>query len=161
VTLITSDGYLIPAQRLLGVFNGSEDLRKAMLAHIGGRPTEPATTAARHRVHTLRQRLAGWLLVATDKVQQQSLSITHDAQMVGGPRHAVTVALQQLPRQRAIVHRRGRIDVLRPSILIQEACECYAPTYRLPSDTGLNAGTSLYRPLRRRGVNTSAIWCVE
>jgi CRP-like cAMP-binding protein len=127
VTLVTSHGYLITAHRLLTVFKDSENLRQIALAYIGGRLTELATTAACHRVHSLRQRLARWLLVATDKVQQQSLPITHDtlAQMVGGPRHAVTVALQQLRRQGAIVHRRGHIDVLRPSALIQEACECH------------------------------------
>jgi len=128
VTLITSHGYLIPAKRLLRVFNDSEDVRQVALAYIGRRLTELAISAACHRVHTLRQRLARSLLVATDKVQQRSLPITHDAlaQMVGGPRHAVTVALQQLRRQGAIVHRRGHVDVLRPSALIQEACECYA-----------------------------------
>jgi CRP-like cAMP-binding protein len=134
VTLVTSHGYVVPAQRLLGIFNDSEDLRQIALAYVGRRLTELATTAACHRVHTLRQRLARWLLVATDKVQQRSLPITHDAlaQMVGGPRHAVTVALQQLRRQGAIVHRRGHIDVLRSSALIREACECYAPTPGLP-----------------------------
>jgi CRP-like cAMP-binding protein len=129
VTLVTSHGYLIATHRLLGIFEDSENLRQVALAYIGGRLTDLATTAACHRVHSLRQRLARWLLIATDKVQQQSLPITHDtlAQMVGGPRHAVTVALQQLRRQGAIVHRRGHVDVLRPSVLMQEACECYAP----------------------------------
>jgi CRP-like cAMP-binding protein len=134
VALVTSHGYLIAAYRLLEVFKDSENLRQVALAYIGGRLTELATIAACHRVHSLRQRLARWLLVATDKVQQQSLPITHDAlaRIVGGPRHAVTVALQQLRRQGAIVHRRGHIDVLRPSALIQEACECYAPTRSVP-----------------------------
>jgi len=134
VTLVTSRGYLVPAQRLLSVFNDSEALRQVTLAYIGGRLTELGVTAACHRVHSLRQRLARWLLVATDKVQQKSLPITHDAlaQMVGGPRHAVTVALQQLRAQGAIVHRRGHIDVLRPSALIEEACECYAFTRGVP-----------------------------
>jgi len=130
VTLVTSRGYHIPAKRLLGVFNDCEEMRQVALAYLGELLTELSITAACHRVHSLRQRLARWLLVATERVQQQSLPITHDAlaRMVGGPRHAVTVALQQLGRQGAIIHRRGHIDVLRPSALIQEACECYAPT---------------------------------
>jgi hypothetical protein len=48
--------------------------------------------------------------------------------MVGGPRHAVTVALNQLRRKGAIAHRRGRIDVLRRLVLVEEACECYTTT---------------------------------
>jgi CRP-like cAMP-binding protein len=80
-------------------------------------------------VHSHRERLAKWLLIATDKAQQRSLPVTHDAlaQMVGGPRHAVTVALNQLRTKGAIAYRRGRVDVLKRSVLVEEACECYSP----------------------------------
>jgi len=45
--------------------------------------------------------------------------------MVGGPRHAVTVALNELRLRGAIAHLRGRIEVLERSVLIAQACECY------------------------------------
>jgi CRP-like cAMP-binding protein len=133
VTLVPSHGYIVDADRLLRVFSDSEDLRRIVLAYSGRRLRELSIAAACNRVHSHRQRLARWLLVATEKAQQRSLPITHDAlaQMVGGPRHAVTVALQQLRRKGGIVHRRGHIDVLRRSMLIEEACECYTSASRV------------------------------
>ena len=127
VTLVPSHGYLVRADRLLQVFGGSEELRRSTLAYVGRRMSELVVAAACNRVHSHRQRLARWLLVATDKAQQRSLPVTHDvlAQMVGGPRHAVTVALNQLRTKGAIAYRRGFIDVLNRSTLVEQACECY------------------------------------
>jgi CRP-like cAMP-binding protein len=127
VALVPSRGHLVPADRLSRVFNEREDLRRIVLAYVGGRMLDLSIAAACNRVHSHRQRLARWLLIATDKARQRSLPVTHDAlaQMVGGPRHAVTFALNQLRRKGAIAHRRGRIDVLRRLVLVEEACECY------------------------------------
>ena len=79
------------------------------------------------RVHSHRQRLARWLLLTMDKAQQSSLHVTHDvlAQMVGGPRHAVTVALSELRARGAIAHLRGRVDICDRELLVRQACECY------------------------------------
>ena len=127
--LLKSEGYRIPADRLRDAFHESTELRAVTLAHVGRLMGEIATFAACSRVHSQRQRLARWLLVTTDKAQQSSLPVTHDvlAQMVGGPRHAVTVALNQLREKGAIAHLRGRVDILDRSVLIAAACECYDP----------------------------------
>jgi hypothetical protein len=45
--------------------------------------------------------------------------------MVGGPRHSITVALQELRAHGAISHARGRVDVLDRDALIAQSCECY------------------------------------
>lgn len=125
--LMTCEGYRVHVDHLRQAFQQSRTLRAVALAHVGRMMSEVATVAACGRVHAHRQRLARWILVATDKAQQASLPVTHDAlaQMVGGPRHAVTVALNQLRARGALAHRRGRIDVLDRSVLIAHACECY------------------------------------
>ena len=137
VTLVPSRGHLVPAHRFLRVFMDSEEFRRIAMAYIGGRMGELATAAGCNRVHSHRQRLARWLLIATDKAQLRSLPVTHEAlaQMVGGPRHAVTIALNQLRTRGAIAYLRGRVDVLKRSALVEEACECYgAPGHvALPS----------------------------
>jgi CRP-like cAMP-binding protein len=109
------------------VFQQSETVRRITLSHVGAQMRELATAAACNRVHSHRQRLARWLLITTDKARQQSLPITHEtlAQMVGGPRHAVTVALSELRAKGVIAHLRGRVDILDRSVLIKQACECY------------------------------------
>ncbi len=133
MTMVRSRGYVVPAVLLRDLFDDAEGFRAIVLAYAGKRMNELAIAAACNRVHSHRQRLARWLLVSTDKARQPSLAITHDAlaEMVGGPRHAVTVALSQLRAKGAIAHRRSRIDVLRRELLIGEACECYDAVVRM------------------------------
>jgi CRP-like cAMP-binding protein len=133
VVLVESRGFYLAADRFRRVFQQSETLRRVTLAHVGSRMWELTTAAACNRVHSHRQRLARWLLMTTDKAQQHSLPVTHEAlaQMVGGPRHAVTVALNELRVRGAIAHLRGRIDILKRSVLLAQSCECYAPPAEL------------------------------
>lgn len=128
VAVVESHGYLVPADRLRHLFERSELLRTVALTAIGRSMVELMTAAACHRVHSNRQRLARWLLVVTDKARQRSLRATHEtlAQMVGGPRHAVSVALNDLRADGAITYVRGSIDIGRRSVLVAHACECYA-----------------------------------
>jgi CRP-like cAMP-binding protein len=133
VVLVESSGFQLPADRFRRVFQQSEALRRITLTHVGSWVWELATAAACNRVHSHRQRLARWLLITTDKAKQQSLPVTHEvlAQMVGGPRHAVTVALNELRARGAIAHLRGRIEILKRSVLVAQSCECYtAPADR-------------------------------
>src|SRR4051812_29007997 len=125
--LVESAGRTIAARRLVDAFRRSEDVRRVMLAYVGSLTWDLITAAACNGVHSHRQRLARWLLTTTDKAGQRSLSTNHDAlaQLVGGPRHAVTVALNELGAKGAIAHLRGRIEILDRTVLIAQACECY------------------------------------
>jgi CRP-like cAMP-binding protein len=126
--VVESHGYLVPADRLRHLFERSALLRTVALTAIGRSMVELMTAAACHRVHSNRQRLARWLLVVTDKARQRSLRATHEtlAQLVGGPRHAVSVALNDLRADGAITYVRGSIDIGTRSVLVAHACECYA-----------------------------------
>jgi CRP-like cAMP-binding protein len=128
VVLVESAGYRVSAYRFGQVFEQSELLRRVTLTHVGQKISELMIATACNRVHSHRQRLARWLLMTTEKAGQRSLPVTHEtlAQMVGGPRHAVTVALSELRAEGAIVHLRGRVDILKRSVLVRQACECYA-----------------------------------
>jgi CRP-like cAMP-binding protein len=127
VILVESLGYRLAADRFRRVFQQSEVLRHLTLIHIGLRMSELTIAAACNRVHSHRQRLARCLLVTADRAGQLSLRVTHEtlAQLVGGPRHAVTVALNELRIKGAIAHLRGRIDIINRSVLVRQACECY------------------------------------
>ncbi len=128
IVLVESSGHVVTPRRLTDGFRRSENFRRVMLSHIDGLMRELRTAAACNRVHSHRQRLARWLLTTTDKAGERSLPMTHEtlAQLVGGPRHAVTVALNELRRKGAIAHLRGRIDILDRAVLIAQSCECYA-----------------------------------
>ena len=133
VVFVDSTGFRVPAGRFHDVFERSELLRHVTLAHVGRKMNELIVAAACNRVHSHRQRLARWLLTTSDKAHLRSLNVTHEAlaQMVGGPRHAVTVALNELRAKGAIMHLRGRIDITNRSLLVAQACECYSASVRL------------------------------
>ena len=127
MAVVESHGIRVCADRFRYVFERSDLLRRATLGALGRRLVELTTVAACNRVHSHRQRLARWLLLITDTAGQRSLRVTHDtlAQMVSGPRHAVTVALNDLRGDGAIAYRRGTIDIGKRSLLMARACECY------------------------------------
>jgi CRP-like cAMP-binding protein len=127
VAVVESNGVRVCADQFQYVFERSDLLRRATLGALGRGFVELTTVAACNRMHSHRQRLARWLLLITDKAGQRSLRVTHDtlAQMVGGPRHAVIVALNDLRGHGAITYRRGKIDIGKRSVLMTQACECY------------------------------------
>jgi CRP-like cAMP-binding protein len=126
IALFESAGYRLSVETLRRVFDQHEGLRMEVLAHIGRQLVEISSLVACTRLHSHRQRLARWLVMMVDKSGESSLKITHDmlAQVVGGPRHAVTVGLNKLRADGAIAHLRGRIDILDRSQLLSHACEC-------------------------------------
>ena len=83
--LVETTGYRIPAPLFRRAFNDSKALRQTTLAYVGRLLVEYSRLAACHRIHSQRQRLARWLLTATDRAGQPVLPVTHDvlAQMVG------------------------------------------------------------------------------
>jgi CRP-like cAMP-binding protein len=137
VALLESAGYRIPLAALRRTFEERVAFRSTVLGHIGRQLIEVASLVACARVHSHRQRLARSILTMTDKAGELSLPITHDvlAQVVGGPRHAVTVALNELRSKGAIAHLRGRVDILNRQALVAHACECYPHLRQLITST--------------------------
>lgn len=60
------------------------------------------------------ERLARWLLMASDRLDGDETPLTHEflAMMLGVQRPGVTIALQALETQGAIFGRRGRIVIV-------------------------------------------------
>lgn len=78
--------------------------------------------------HTLRQRLARWLLMAHDAGQSDEIALSHEflAMMLGVRRPGVTIALGELKTADLIATSHGRIVILNRKGLEAVACECYA-----------------------------------
>jgi CRP-like cAMP-binding protein len=85
-----------------------------------------------NRYHTAHQRLARWLLLTADCSGSAALPLTHEgmAQMVGGPRSAVTEASATLRAEGCIDYTRGTVRILDERALEREACECYGTIKR-------------------------------
>ena len=135
VVQVPASGYAIPHDRVARLFDTSPDFRRAVLAHCGRLLVDLAQSAVCNRFHSHRERLARWLAVTAAKAMKPSLELTHDfiARMVGGPRHAVTSALQELSDGGVIHHHRGQIEILDHGRLMREACECAGHATRTTS----------------------------
>jgi CRP-like cAMP-binding protein len=80
--------------------------------------------------HPVPERLARWLLMVRDGLDEDEFLLTQDflAVMLGVHRPTVTVAIRSLAAAGLVEHQRGRIRILDPDALMEAACECY----RLP-----------------------------
>ena len=131
VVHIDSTGYRIQADAFERAFATMPGLRATTLAYIGRMLIYIVSTTVCNRFHSNHQRLARWLLVIMEKSGRRSLPLTHDfiAQMVGGPRHAVTEALHELRERGALEYTRGHIELVDWDLLVAAACECYEPAH--------------------------------
>ena len=84
-------------------------------------------STACNAVHSVEQRLARWLLMCQDRIDSESLLLTHEflAQMLGSGRPTVTIAAGVLERAGLIQNARGRVKILNRKRLEDAACECY------------------------------------
>lgn len=136
VVQIGASGYRVPVETFRRMFFESERLRQLTLAHTGRLLVEIARSAACNWFHSHRERLARWLAVTSRKAGTASLDLTHDfiAQIVGGPRHAVTAGLRCLRARGAVNYERGHVVVVDEHKLLEAACECVGSAHPvLPS----------------------------
>ena len=79
------------------------------------------------RLHSLGERLAGWLLLLYDLNPPRPLPLTQGAigQMLGVRRSGVSEAANQLQGKGLITYSRGRIAIPARQALAEFACNCY------------------------------------
>ena len=130
VVLVESEGYWLETSSFMNVFKQSEVLQRITLEYAGALMVQLARNAACYRLHSKVPRVARWLLEATDRLGEASLPLTHEvlSNMIGGPRHTTTLALDNLQHRGAIDVERGRIVVIDRDLLLGETCECYSLT---------------------------------
>src|SRR6202045_2449981 len=77
--------------------------------------------------HSLKQRLARWLLMMRDRSDGDALPITQSllAEMLGGQRPTITNAAHELERAGLIERGRRQVTILDRQGLAEESCECY------------------------------------
>lgn len=129
VIQIAGCGYGIKAQILMEeAGKGSGEIRACLLRGLQGQMTQTSQTAACNRVHSLEERLARWLLMCHDRVQNDSLITTHEflSIMLGTNRSSVTLALGILSKAGLIEPSRGQVRVVNRRGLEAASCECYA-----------------------------------
>jgi CRP-like cAMP-binding protein len=134
-----SDGFRIRAAALQAALPAAPVFQMTLSRYAVVQGMQVSQTAACNRLHDVAQRLARWLLTAVDRVDSDSLPITHDflATMLGTDRPSVTVAAGILQKKRAIEYTRGTVKILNRRTLEESACECYRVIQQLNDDLGL------------------------
>jgi CRP-like cAMP-binding protein len=101
--------------------------RSLMYAYVQAFLEQVLVSAACNGAHSLKQRLARWLLTMRDRSDDDALQITQNllAEMLGVQRPTVTNAARELERAGLIVRGRQQVTILDRHGLVAESCECY------------------------------------
>jgi CRP-like cAMP-binding protein len=117
---IAGAGRILKATHLREAIGASVALHKVLLQAAHAFMVQTAQTALSNGRSKIEERLARWLLMASDRVDGPELRLTHEflALMLGVRRSGVTVALQGLERLGLISHRRSVITILDRDTLV-------------------------------------------
>jgi CRP-like cAMP-binding protein len=120
-------GKCIPATELRKATQASLSLRNSLLKFAQAFGVQTTHTAVSNVQSRLDVRLARWLLMAHDRIGENTLSLTHEflSLMLGVRRPGVTEALHALRKQDLISYARGEITVKDRKGLERAAGEAY------------------------------------
>lgn len=128
-TLIQIPGaaYRMSASRCKAIFDQSAAFRAAVLRFAEAMLNLTAQTAACNRLHSVEQRCARWLLMASDRIGSDTMPMTHEflASMLGVRRAGVTTTAGDLQRSGLIRYHHGQLTITDRDGLESSACECY------------------------------------
>jgi CRP-like cAMP-binding protein len=139
VIQIPADGFRIQVGALRKILESAPGLQLDLCRYAVLLGMQIAQTAACNRLHDIKQRLARWLLMTQDRVDSETLPITHDflATMLGTGRPSVTLAASILQKEQTIRYTRGAVTILNRHKLEDCACECYKMTQQYNGELGL------------------------
>jgi len=101
--------------------------RSLMYAYAQAFLEQVLVSVACNGAHSLKQRLARWLLTMRDRGDGEALLITQSllAEMLGVQRPTVTNAARELERVGLIARGRRQVTILDRPGLVEVSCECY------------------------------------
>jgi CRP-like cAMP-binding protein len=124
---VEGTAWAITATDLTRIVDESVELRRVLLRYIHTTLVQTAQVGACNARHPLNQRLARWLLMAHDRIEEADLPLTQEviAKMLGVRRASVTVAVDDLQQTGAVCAGRGYITILDRAKLESLCCHCY------------------------------------
>jgi CRP-like cAMP-binding protein len=98
-----------------------------MIRYVQAFLEQVLVSGACNGAHSLKQRLARWLLMMRDRSDADSLGITQDllAEMLGVRRPSITRVVRELERAGLIEPSRRQVTILDRQGLRKASCECY------------------------------------
>ena len=135
VVQVPGAGYRVSARQVLDLCKQHEDFRRALFGYSAFKLHLAARSVACNSFHSVRQRLARWLLFAHDRAATNEFRLTHEmlSAMLAATRPRVSQAAAKLKAEGLIDYRRGMVRILQRTRLEAASCECYQDTKRLPA----------------------------
>lgn len=124
---IAGSGYRMDASLMRAEFERPGTLRERLQKYTHAFMVQTAQTAVCNRLHGIEERLARWLLTCRDRLDTDTLELTHEfiGQMLGAPRSTVSLAAGLLQNEGIIEYSRGVVLIKDRQRLAKAACECY------------------------------------
>jgi CRP-like cAMP-binding protein len=148
LVMVPGEALRISSGDLKNAIDRSSELRQHLMNYVQALLIQNSQTVLCNVRHELCDRLCRWLLLACDRLDDNTIPVTHDllSMTLGVRRAGVTAALAKLAAAGAVRRLRGAIEILDRDILEQRACECYriisAEYKRLTIQTSVNASTT-------------------
>ncbi len=101
--------------------------RNLMYAYVQAFLEQVMVSVACNGAHSLKERLARWLLMMRDRGDEDALQITQSllAEMLGVQRPSITNAAQEFESAGLIARGRREVTILDRQGLVEASCECY------------------------------------
>ena len=105
----------------------SDDFHRTLLRFTHSKMFQMSQSAVCSRFHEIDLRLARWLLMTSDRMETNDLTVTQDflSNMLGVRREAVNRAVGRLQTKGLVSTGHGRIMIVDLHGLADSACECY------------------------------------
>jgi CRP-like cAMP-binding protein len=138
---VPGEALVLSSNQLRRVMQEAPSVRDHLLNYVHALLVQNTQTALCNVRHELEERLCRWLLLASDRLDEKSIPLTHDqlSMILGVRRAGVTTALADLEQTGAVIKARGAIEIADRAILERRTCECYrviATEYRRMTDSG-------------------------
>lgn len=110
---VSGAGFRVASDVFLNACDRSEILRRFALRFVHLCFVNASQTALVNAHGRLEERLARWLLMASDRLGSDSLDLTHEfiSHMLGVRRAGVSLAIQEFARKGVLANARGRVEI--------------------------------------------------
>ncbi len=117
----------MPLAKFMRAMASMPSFRHLMYAYVQAFLEQVLVSVACNGAHSLKQRLARWLLMMRDRCDDDALQITQGllAEMLGVQRPTVTNAAEELEHDGLILRGRRQVTILDRRRLVDASCECY------------------------------------
>ncbi|WP_262266177.1 Crp/Fnr family transcriptional regulator [Microvirga yunnanensis] len=164
VVLVPGTASRIPVEQMRRALVLRSRLRRMVAAFNEALLAQVFQAVACNALHPVEARCCRWLLNTHDRIDRDTLPLTHEtlAEMLGVQRSTVSTVLGALQAAGLIAQRRGGIVVTDRLALEQAACECYSKVRLrvgkvLPGTYDRPDPNKLYQPARPVRLPSSTI----